>query len=184
MMTVIGFTELVPIILFAVINADTLSRGSCKLPRMVNELNWWIMAEKPWRGGSPVGGDLWGTGGQCPKKFEVGTTHASVSPNISRTTVIGCDAKYELTKRMVFRTNLEWWNISFWWKKGKLLLYFRFQTAETGKVQRMTKKRSTEFFRNSFRTFGLRKFSFPSPPKNSGPSLRPWAGLSVVFLSA
>src|SRR6218665_1586851 len=45
------------------------------------------------------GGDLGRTGGR-PPKFEVGERpmHPSL-PNISRTTVIGCEAKYELTKK-------------------------------------------------------------------------------------
>jgi len=42
---------------------------------------------------------LRGTGGTVPLKFEVGTAHASVPPNILRSTVFGCEAKYELTKK-------------------------------------------------------------------------------------
>jgi len=43
--------------------------------------------------------EIWGTGGRSPHKtFDVGTARASVPPNILRSTVIGCEANYELTK--------------------------------------------------------------------------------------
>ena len=42
-----------------------------------------------------MGGDL----GDGPPKFEVGTAHASVPSNILRSVVIGCEAKYKLTKK-------------------------------------------------------------------------------------
>ena len=45
-----------------------------------------------------MGGDLGGTGGTVSPKFEVGGRPMYPSPNISRSTVIGCEAKYELTK--------------------------------------------------------------------------------------
>ena len=46
-------------------------------------------------------GDLGGLGDGPPKKIEVGTAHASVPlPNISRSSVIGCEAKYELIKKV------------------------------------------------------------------------------------
>jgi len=47
---------------------------------------------------------LSGTGGRSPKKFEVGGSPMHPSPNILRTSVIGCEAKYELTKK-IFRRN-------------------------------------------------------------------------------
>src|SRR6218665_1894426 len=34
-----------------------------------------------------------------PPKLEVGTAHASVPHNISRSSVIGCERKYELSKK-------------------------------------------------------------------------------------
>ena len=46
-------------------------------------------------------GDLGGTGGTVPQDLRLGTAHASVPPNILRSTVIGCEAKYELTKKVV-----------------------------------------------------------------------------------
>ena len=45
-----------------------------------------------------MGGDLGGLG-DGPPKFGVGTANASVSPNISRSSVIGCVWKYELSKK-------------------------------------------------------------------------------------
>jgi len=49
-----------------------------------------------------MGGDLRETGGTVPSKYEVGRRpmHTRTSPNISRSSVIGCVAKYELTKKM------------------------------------------------------------------------------------
>jgi len=40
-----------------------------------------------------------GLGDGPPTKFEVGTAHASVPLNILRITVIGCEAKIELTEK-------------------------------------------------------------------------------------
>src|SRR6218665_1029862 len=42
--------------------------------------------------------ETWGLGGRPPNKFEVGERPIR-SPNILRSTVIGCEAKYELTKK-------------------------------------------------------------------------------------
>ena len=42
---------------------------------------------------------LSGTEGDGPPKFEVGDGPCICAPNISRSTVIGCEAKYELTKK-------------------------------------------------------------------------------------
>jgi len=42
-----------------------------------------------------------------PQKFEVENAPCIRPPNISRTSVIGCEAKYELTKK-VFRRNFFW----------------------------------------------------------------------------
>jgi len=47
-------------------------------------------------------GDLRGTGGTVPQKFEVGTAHALVRPNILRSSVVGCAWKYEQSKKCVF----------------------------------------------------------------------------------
>ena len=44
-----------------------------------------------------MGGDLWGTRGRSPKKFEVGDGPCIRSPNILRS--MGCEAKYKLTKK-------------------------------------------------------------------------------------
>ena len=47
-----------------------------------------------------TGGDLGGEDrGRSPQNIEVGDAHASVPPHILRTSVIGCEAKYELTKK-------------------------------------------------------------------------------------
>ena len=40
-----------------------------------------------------------------PPKLRWGTAHAFVPSNISRTTVIECEAEYELTKKKVLRKN-------------------------------------------------------------------------------
>ena len=45
-----------------------------------------------------TGGDLGGSGGMVHPKFEVRERQCIRPPNILRTTVIGCEAKYELTK--------------------------------------------------------------------------------------
>jgi len=45
-----------------------------------------------------------GTEGRSPQNnLRWGTAHASVHPNILRTNVIGCEAKYELTKNQSLR---------------------------------------------------------------------------------
>ena len=46
-----------------------------------------------------MGGDLGGLGGRYPQNLRWGTAHASVPLNILRSTVMGCEAKYELTKK-------------------------------------------------------------------------------------
>ena|SRR6218665_173962 len=49
---------------------------------------------------SSMGGDLGRTGGPSPKDLRWGTAHVSApSPNILRSTVMGCEAKYELIKK-------------------------------------------------------------------------------------
>ena len=45
-----------------------------------------------------LGGDLGGTGG-TPPKFEVGDGPCIRPPNILRSTIMGSEAKYELTKK-------------------------------------------------------------------------------------
>ena len=46
-----------------------------------------------------MGGDLGGTGGTVPPKFEVGGGPCVHPSNILRSTVMGCEAKYKLTKK-------------------------------------------------------------------------------------
>jgi len=48
-----------------------------------------------------MGGDLGGTGGWSPSNFEVGDGPCIRPPNISRSGVTGCVAKYEHTKKGV-----------------------------------------------------------------------------------
>ena len=74
------------------------------------------------------------TGRTVPRKFEVGDGPCIRPPNILRSTVIGCDAKYELTKK-VSRRNFVFWNRS---RKGSYMLYIRFQTVETEKVRKVS----------------------------------------------
>ena len=48
-----------------------------------------------------MGGDLWETAGDgLTQKCEVGDDPSIRPPNILRSTVIGCEAKYELTKKV------------------------------------------------------------------------------------
>src|SRR6218665_1344382 len=51
------------------------------------------------------GGDLGGgwTGGRSPKNFRWGKTHASVPPNILRSSVVGCGRKYEQSKKRCYQ---------------------------------------------------------------------------------
>src|SRR6218665_2799545 len=69
---------------------------------------------------------LRGDCGDGPPKFEEEGRSMHPSLNILRTTVIGCKAKYELMKIEVFGQ-----------EKGEY-------TGDTGKMQSMTKKRSSE----------------------------------------
>ena len=118
----------------------------------LSQLGFWPPRPLGYATAITMGGDL---GGLSPKIWGGGTAHASAPPNILRTTAIGCEAKYKLTNK---RGGILGGEIEVSVNKGKLLLYLRFQTAETEKVEWMK--------------FGPQKF-FPSPP-NSVPSLRPW----------
>jgi len=48
-----------------------------------------------------MGGDLGRTGGTVPQNLRWGDGPCILPPNILRSTVIGCEAKYELTKKGV-----------------------------------------------------------------------------------
>ena len=50
-----------------------------------------------------MGGNLGGTGKTVPQKCEVGDGPCICPPNILRSSVIGCAAKYELTKTGVMK---------------------------------------------------------------------------------
>src|SRR6218665_712954 len=45
------------------------------------------------------GGDLGGTGGAVPKKFEMGDGPCIRTPNILRSSVVGCVRKYQQSKK-------------------------------------------------------------------------------------
>src|SRR6218665_2638408 len=50
-----------------------------------------------------TGGDLGGAGGRFPKKLEVGDGPCIRSPNILRSSVVGCTRKYEQSKKGVMK---------------------------------------------------------------------------------
>jgi len=64
--------------------------------------------------GLHTGGDLGVTGGRSPKNFEVGAGPCIRLLNILRTIVIGCEEKYELTKKWVCMRKFGLLNRSFW----------------------------------------------------------------------
>jgi len=55
-----------------------------------------------------MGEDYKGVLEEGPPKFEVGDGPCLRPPKILRSTVIGCEAKHELTKK-IFRRNLGFW---------------------------------------------------------------------------
>ena len=81
-----------------------------------------------------MGGDLGGTGGTVLPKVEVGGRPMHPPPNILRSSVIGCVAKYELAKKrcngVIICSEIE----VFREEKGHML-YIEFQTVETDKIQ-------------------------------------------------
>jgi len=98
-----------------------------------------------------------GMGGSLQRKWGGGRpTHPC--PNISRSTVIGCEAKYELTKK-VLRMNFGLWNWTIWWRKEAVtwLFYVKFKTGRQERRQTNTvndwkghQERSSEIFGTSF----------------------------------
>jgi len=67
------------------------------------------------------------------------------SPNVSRSSVIGCEAKYELSKKKVSRRNF--CSVIQVFDQERDYIIIRFETADTGhrqkteKIQSMTKNR-------------------------------------------
>ena len=64
-----------------------------------------------------IGGDLGRTGGTVPPKFEVGDGPCILPHNILRSTVMGCEAKYELTKKRCQGQEYLWLKLRFLVKK-------------------------------------------------------------------
>ena len=90
-----------------------------------------------------MGGDLEGTVGTVPQNLRWGTAHVSVPQYFEKHTVIGCEANYELTKKRC-QGEISCSEIKVFGHKS----YIRFQTAETDKIESMTKK---EVVRNNSR---------------------------------
>jgi len=66
-----------------------------------------------------MGGDLGGVRGTVPTKFEVGDGPCIRPPNISKSSVIGCVSKYEVTEKGVMKehfVNIE----DFWQERGHI----------------------------------------------------------------
>ena len=71
-----------------------------------------------------------GTGGRPSPKFEVGDGPCIRHPNVLRSIVIGCEAKYELTKKSLKLGGIFCCEIEvFGQEKGHIMLYIRFQTV-------------------------------------------------------
>jgi len=68
-------------------------------------------------GGIRKGRRVWGTGGTVLLKTWGGDGPCIRPPNILTSTVIGCEVKYELTKKRVSRRNFLLWNRGFWSRK-------------------------------------------------------------------
>ena len=131
----------------------------------------------------PAGGKPrvdWGT---VPPKFEIGTAHAFVPPNILRSSVVRCARKYERVKKGVFLV-----------RKGSCTTFIRAKIRKTrekrGKIRRtwsMTKKRSSEIFCAKMGIF-LKKSSswssktFPYPQTRRQVSAHGRCGRSLVRL--
>ena len=99
---------------------------------------------------SSTGGDLGRLGDGPPKNLRWGVGPCIRPHNILRTTVAGCEANYELTKKNGL------------WKKG----HKKFSGV---KWKIFRRKGHSEVWPD--------KFCFPSP--NSAPSFRPWIAVSV-----
>src|SRR6218665_3117001 len=107
---------------------------------------------------SVMGGDLGGLGGRPPKKFEVGDGPCIRPLQFLRSTVMGCEAKYELTKRCqggIFLSEIE----VFCQEKG--IIYVINQISDKIESKKVIRnffiKRSFEYFRR--------------PPPKSAPGL-------------
>jgi len=96
------------------------------------------------------------------------------SPNML-STVIGCEVKFELTKKGLKE---ECCVLKSRFLVKKRVIYIRFQTVETDKIESMTKKVIRNFGRqngNLFLKKVIRKFgprNFLPFPQNLAPSLR------------
>src|SRR6218665_626574 len=109
----------------------------------------------------------WGDGSP---KFEVGGRPVHPSPNILRSSVIGCVRKYEVSKKRCHKGIVSFMKGM---QKYRFMLYFTFET-----VSKDREKRSSELFGVKMLFFPKKvidKFwsaKFFSVSSNSGPSLR------------
>ena len=87
----------------------------------------------------PAWVETWGTGGTVPPNLRWGRRPMYPSPNILRSTVIGCEGKYELTKRRCqggfSLSEIEIFGQDLGQEKGHIcyvyMFYIRFKTVET-----------------------------------------------------
>src|SRR6218665_2957740 len=95
-----------------------------------------------WKGELGRVGDLGGTGGTAPKKFEVGDDPCIGPPPIFREvlSVVGCARKYEQSKKHGLIKEFLSEIVVFLVKKGS---YTTFNAVKRG---RLLKKRSSEIF--------------------------------------
>ena len=90
-------------------------------------------------------GDVCETGGWSPQKnYEVGDGPCIRSPNISRSSVIGCVSKHELIKKGVMEEFLLFWNRGFYQEKGVIYVVYRISDSrdrqKTDKIQKSHQK--------------------------------------------
>jgi len=88
-----------------------------------------------------TGGGLEGTGGRSPQNLRWGTAYAFVPRNISRSSVIGCVAKSELTKRGVME-NLFCSKIEVFCQENGHIGYVTYQISDSSDRQKTEKIRS------------------------------------------
>ena len=82
-----------------------------------------------------MGGDLGGLGDGPLKNFRWGTAHASVPlSNISRSSVIGCVRKYELSKKGVIKEFFSELDVFLWSRKVYICYVSYFKTVKTDKT--------------------------------------------------
>ena len=124
---------------------------------------WWSLMD----------GDLRGTGGTIPSKFEVGTAHAFVPPNILRSSVCPLRVKARSEYKKVSSRNYFLKQGFFPWTR---VIYdiTRNKIGKIWKTWSMTKKRLSEIFGVKLKKVIQKSWSAKSfsVPPNSAPGLR------------